>query len=221
MKPLDDGSFACGFFLNLQNVFDTVDYTILLNKLCHYGICGLATKQFESYLTNTKSKIGNKGNTAGKQEKHERKPKKHWEKHAETPREMVGNRKSGKCNTEGITMIIQGIQVPETKQNSKIAKCIYDKHQSSISHKCLSSLTVHGNNFHTYLKKLYKIIGRYLAEISQILYRKQKKLQKYCLRNSVCSFQSKKSPAGWNSLLLKFFLNVTWFDERQNQKHCK
>ena len=44
MKPLDDGSFACGFFLNLQNVFDTVDYTILLNKLCHYGICGLATK---------------------------------------------------------------------------------------------------------------------------------------------------------------------------------
>ena len=38
-KALDDGNIGCGDFVDLQKVFDTVDYQILLAKLNHYGIC--------------------------------------------------------------------------------------------------------------------------------------------------------------------------------------
>ena len=54
MKALDDGNFACGIFVDLHKAFDTVDHSILLSKLCHYGICGLTNKWFESYLANCK-----------------------------------------------------------------------------------------------------------------------------------------------------------------------
>ena len=49
MKTLDDGNFACDIFVDLQKIFDTMDPSILLSKLRHYGICGLANKSFESY----------------------------------------------------------------------------------------------------------------------------------------------------------------------------
>ena len=54
MKTLDDGNFACGIFVDLQKAFDTVDHSILLSKLCHYGMPGLANKCFESYSANRK-----------------------------------------------------------------------------------------------------------------------------------------------------------------------
>ena len=54
MKALDDGNFTCGIFVDLQKAFDTIDHSILLSKLCHYGIHGLANKWFESYLPNCK-----------------------------------------------------------------------------------------------------------------------------------------------------------------------
>ena len=44
MKALDDGNFACGIFVVLQKAFNTVDHSILLSKLCQYGIHGLANK---------------------------------------------------------------------------------------------------------------------------------------------------------------------------------
>ena len=37
--------------LECQQAFDTVDHTILLRKLWHYGIRGISHKWFESYLT--------------------------------------------------------------------------------------------------------------------------------------------------------------------------
>ena len=37
-KCLDKGELACGVFVDLQKAFDTVDHSILLSKLDHYGI---------------------------------------------------------------------------------------------------------------------------------------------------------------------------------------
>ena len=54
MKALDDGNFACGIFVDFHEAFDTVDHSILLSKLCHYGIRGLTNKWCESYLANRK-----------------------------------------------------------------------------------------------------------------------------------------------------------------------
>ena len=45
------------YFVDLQKAFDTVDPSILLSKLCHYGICVLTKKWFESYLANRKQFI--------------------------------------------------------------------------------------------------------------------------------------------------------------------
>ena len=61
MKALDDGNFACGIFVDLQKAFDTVDHSILLSKLYHYGIRGLANKWFESYLANRKQFVSING----------------------------------------------------------------------------------------------------------------------------------------------------------------
>ena len=61
MKALDDGNFACGIFVDLQKAFDTVDHSILLSKLYHYGIRGLANKWVESYLANRKQFVSVNG----------------------------------------------------------------------------------------------------------------------------------------------------------------
>ena len=37
-EQLDKGNFACGFFVDFQKVFDTVDHQILIQKLNYYGI---------------------------------------------------------------------------------------------------------------------------------------------------------------------------------------
>ena len=45
-EQLDSGNFACAIFVDLQKVFDTVDYVILIQKLNHYGIRIVATIGF-------------------------------------------------------------------------------------------------------------------------------------------------------------------------------
>ena len=49
---MDRNEIPFSIFLDLSKAFDTLDHTILLKKLKHYGINGKALQVCESYLTN-------------------------------------------------------------------------------------------------------------------------------------------------------------------------
>ena len=51
-EQLDSWNFARGIFVDLQKVFDTVGHAILIQKLNHYSIRGVANNWFSSYLQN-------------------------------------------------------------------------------------------------------------------------------------------------------------------------
>ena len=56
-KSLDEGNYVFGIYIDLKKAFATVQHGILLHKLQHYGIRGLALKWFESYLSKRKQYV--------------------------------------------------------------------------------------------------------------------------------------------------------------------
>ena len=57
LLEMDKGNTPIAIFLDLSKAFDTLDHTILLQKLKYYGISETSLKWFQSYITNRKQYV--------------------------------------------------------------------------------------------------------------------------------------------------------------------
>ena len=60
-KSLDEGNYVFGIYVDLEKAIDAVQHQILLQKLQHYGIRGIALDWFNSYLSNRKQFVVTNG----------------------------------------------------------------------------------------------------------------------------------------------------------------
>ena len=65
-KTIDNGHFGCGIFIDLKKAFDTMNHSVLLKKLDHYGMKDIALQWFDSYLANRQRYVSINGYTSDK-----------------------------------------------------------------------------------------------------------------------------------------------------------
>ena len=63
-ESIDNKKYGCGIFIDLRKAFDTVNHSILLQKMEHYGVRGLSLEWFRSYLTDRKQYVFINGETS-------------------------------------------------------------------------------------------------------------------------------------------------------------
>ena len=63
-KKIDEGNYSIGIFLDLSKAFDTIDHTILLDKLCRYGVRGVTLNWFKHYLNDRKQFVSYNNTTS-------------------------------------------------------------------------------------------------------------------------------------------------------------
>ena len=56
-ESIDNKKYGCGICIDLRKAFDTVNHSILLTKLDHYRIRGIALQWFKSYLNKRKQYV--------------------------------------------------------------------------------------------------------------------------------------------------------------------
>ena len=64
VQATNNDEVTAGFILDLSNSFDTIRHDILLDKMAHYGIRGLALEWFKNYLTNRKQFVDYNGHVS-------------------------------------------------------------------------------------------------------------------------------------------------------------
>ena len=64
INTMDTNEIPLNIFLDLSKALDTIDHTILLNKLKYYGLKGSTLNLFQSYLSNRKQYTEIEDNTS-------------------------------------------------------------------------------------------------------------------------------------------------------------
>ena len=61
-QTIDKGNYGCGVFIDLKKAFDTVNHSILLKELKHYGVRGIPLQWFWYCVSGRKQQVSVAGN---------------------------------------------------------------------------------------------------------------------------------------------------------------